>query len=659
MSSRRLGPETLRDPERASSLEWLVADGLGGYASSTVIGLNTRRYHGLLVAALDPPLGRMLLLSRLDEALEVGGRRIELGTRAYPGVLHPRGFEHAASFALDPLPSLTWEGEAWRLTKVVGRSRGETGTAVVYVYEGPEALLELRPFVAYREHHALQHENDALRRDVWRDGADIVMAPYEGCPRLHLRVARGSWESDGFWHRAFEYERERERGLEHREDLFTPGRFLVELRRESVVPVLAFAGSIPVNRDAVSIVSAERRRLREARGGSEGLLGALKQAADAFIVRRGRGRTVIAGYPWFEDRGRDSMIALPGLCLATGRFDDARAILAELARHVDHGMIPDRFPEGGGAPELGAGDASLWFVVAAERFVEATGDRAFVRKELRDAIHSILESYRHGTRLGIRMTPDGLIAQGDPRRPLTWMDARVGDRAVTPRRGLAVEIQALWYNALVFVAELLRDGGDTARAEEWAALAQRARDAVARTFWDEELGFLADVVDAGVRDMTLRPNQLYAIGLPHALLPRDKALRVLDAVRRHLLTPAGLRTLAPGEPGYRPRYEGGIGERDAAYHQGTVWPFLAGAYFEALIRVQGEDGKDEAREWLRAFAAHLDEAGLGYVSEVFDGDAPHRPGGAVAQAWSVAELLRISTRVAGRPASPRGRAAVP
>ena len=658
MSSLRLGPEALRDPERASRLEWLLADGLGGYASSTVLGLNTRRYHGLLVAALDPPVGRMVLLSKLDEALELGGRRFDLATNAYPGALHPRGFEHAVSFTLDPLPSLTWEGDGWQLTKMVGRAHGERGTAVVYAYEGPPALLELRPFLAYRDHHALQHENEALRRDVWRDGADVVMAPYEGCPPLRLRVTRGAWESDGYWYRAFEYQRERERGLDYREDLFTPGRFAVALRGEAVVTVLAWAGPIPVNRDAVAILSSERRRLREARGGSEGLVGSLKQAADAFIVARGDGRTVIAGYPWFEDWGRDTMIALPGLCLATGRYDEARAILAEHARHVDQGMIPNRFPDRGGAPEFNSVDASLWFVVAAERFVEATGDRDFVRTRLKDAIYAILESYRHGTRYGIRLTADGLITQGGPGLQLTWMDAKLGDRAVTPRRGMAVEVQALWYNALLFGAELARDCGEAARSSEWTSLALRARDGVLRLFWSEDLGYLADVVSAGARDLALRPNQLHAIGLPRALLPRDKALRVLDAVRRQLLTPAGLRSLAPDHPDYHPRYAGGVEERDAAYHQGSVWPFLAGVYFESLIRVQGEDGKDEARDWLRGFAAHLDEAGLGYVSEVFDGEAPHRPGGAVAQAWSVAELLRVSVRVAGRPASPRGRVAV-
>jgi predicted glycogen debranching enzyme len=652
----RFGAEVVQDPARAARLEWLLADGLGGYASSTVLGLNTRRYHGLLVAALEPPVGRMVLLSKLDEVLELRGRRIELATNAYPGgILQPAGFEHAVSFGLDPLPTLCWEGEDWRLTKVVSRAHGEAGTAVVYAYEGPAARLELRPLLAYRDHHALQHENDAVRGDVGRDGLDIVVAPYVGCPQLRLRVPRASWESDGLWYRAFDYAREMERGLDHLEDLWSPGRFSVALPGECLVPVLAWAGSIPVNSDAVAIVSAERRRLREARSGSEGVLGALKQAADAFPVPRGEGASVIAGYHWFEDWGRDSMISLPGLCLATGRFEEARRILAEYAKSVDQGMLPNRFPDRGGPPEFNSVDASLWFVVAVERFLEATGDRTFIRAHLEDAVFAILEAYRRGTRHDIHMTGEGLISQGEPGLQATWMDAKVGETVITPRRGLAIEIQALWYNALLLGAELLRERGDGSRSGEWSSLASRARDAAVRLFWSEERGYLADVVQGTTVDLSLRPNQLYAIGLPHALLPRDKAVRVLDAVRGQLLTPAGLRSLAPSDPGYRGRYTGGVLERDAAYHQGTVWPFLAGVYFEALIRVHGEDGKDEARDWLRAFAPHLDAAGLGYVSEVFDGDAPHHPGGTIAQAWSVAELLRIAARVAGRPSSPRAR----
>jgi predicted glycogen debranching enzyme len=288
-------------------------------------------------------------------------------------------------------------------------------------------------------------------------------------------------------------------------------------------------------------------------------------------------------------------------------------------------------------------------VLAVERYLEATRDLDFVKAELLPAVTAILDAYRRGTRHGIRMTADGLITQGEAGQQLTWMDAKVGSWVVTPRRGLAVEIQALWYNALLIGSELARVSGDSARATEWASLATQARTAFLRSFWSDDLGYLADVVSAGTRDLSLRPNQLYAIGLPHAVVPRDKAIKVLEAVKHSLLTPVGLRTLSPSDPAYQGRYEGDQKSRDGAYHQGTVWPYLMGIYFDALIRVHGEVGKRETWDWLRRFAQHLEQAGMGYVSEIFDGDPPHRPCGTIAQAWSVAELLRVASRLPARP----------
>jgi predicted glycogen debranching enzyme len=644
----RLEADVLRDLGQAEQREWVLADGLGGYASSTAIGLNTRRYHGLLVAARTPPVGRMALLSRLEETLVVGDERHELGTNAYPGgVVHPRGFERALSFELDPLPTLTFEVAGGRLSKTVARVHDEPGTAVVYLYQGPgPATLELRPLLAYRDHHAFQHENTAVRNETRRAGEDVVVDPYEGCPPLHLRLAGAEWRDEACWYRGFEYARERDRGLDFTEDLWSPGTTKVTLQPGKPWGIVAWAGPIPANRSAIEVIASERTRLRALAGGSEGLLGDLRRAAAAFVVKRGEsGRSVIAGYHWFADWGRDTMIALPGLCLSEGRPDVARTILTEFARYVDRGMIPNRFPDGGEAPEYNAVDASLWIVLTVHRVVEATGDHEFARQRLKDTVTPILDGYRAGTRHGIRMTSDGLITQGEPGVQLTWMDAKVGDWVVTPRRGYAVEIQALWYNALLIGADLAKEAGETQRATVWTELAAKVRDSFLRAFWSSRTGYLADVVAAGTKDMSLRPNQLYAIGLPHALLPRDKAVRVLDAVKQHLLTPVGLRTLAPSDPQYKGRYEGDVRTRDSAYHQGTAWPFLMGIYFDAAIRLNGEEGKTEARDWLTAFASHLNEAGLGTISEVFDGDAPHRPGGAVAQAWSVAELLRIARKL--------------
>jgi len=647
----KLGREVLGDLSLVSRREWILSDGLGGYASSTPVGLNTRRYHGLLVAAAQPPAGRMVLLSKLEETLQIGEARYDLSTNAYPGAVHPRGFELAESFSLDPLPLLVWQVGGARLARAVAQVHGRPATVVVFSYEGSQpAWLELRPLLAYRGHHSLQRENDAVRPDAERRGEDFVFEPYAGCPLLYLRMPGAEWEAAPDWFRRFQYERERERGLDHQEDLFGPGRLRRRLVPGETVVVLASMDPFPPAQDLIGLVAEERRRQRELADGT-GLLGDLRRAADLFVVRRGEtGRTVIAGYHWFADWGRDTMISLPGLCLATGRFEDARLILTEYAKHVDGGMIPNRFPDEGGEPEYNTVDAALWMVMAAARYLEATGDREFVRAKLGRAITAILDGYEAGARHGIRLTREGLITQGEPGLQLTWMDAKVDGRVITPRRGEPVEIQALWYNALLFGADLARDEAPR-RAEQWNLMAARTREAFLRAFWSEELGYLADVVSAGTRDLSVRPNQLFAIGLPHSLLPREKAVRVLEVVKRSLLTPAGLRTLSPADPAYHGRYAGGPAERDEAYHQGTVWPYLMGVYFDALIRVHGESGKDEARKWLDRFAPRMTEAGLGVVGEVFDGEAPHRAGGAIAQAWSVAELLRTAARLDAKAAA--------
>jgi predicted glycogen debranching enzyme len=640
----RLGPETLRELDLACSREWLLTDGLGGYASSTPVGLNTRRYHGLLVAAAQPPLGRMVLLSQLDEAVVVGGERQALSTRAHADAVDPRGFEAALAFGLDPLPTLTWQVEGGTLSRTVARVNGSPASALVYAYDGAgTATLELRPLIAYRDHHALQRENGSVNAESERDGRDVVLKPYPGCPELRLRVPEGEFIPDACWYRRFVYERERERGYDFEEDLFSHGRFVVRLYAGEVATLLAWAGPIPEGAEAMDLVDAERQRLRAA--GGEGLLGSLRRATDAFVVRRGVvGRGLIAGYPWLPERGRDAMIAIPGLCLARRRMREAREILSEYAGRLDAGLLPSHFPETGSV-EYESADAALWFVLAVQRYLEADADRAFARSALYGAVSAILDAYRRGTRYGIRMTPDGLLTQGAARKALTWMDARSGERCITPRAGEAVELQALWYNALLSGAGQARQASDSRRSGEWRRLARLAQGSFLARFWSEPLGHLADVVSDGVADFSLRPNQLFAIGLPHALLPREKAVRILEVVRGHLLTPLGLRTLAPGDPAYRGRCDGDSEARAEAFHQGTVWPWLMGVYFDALVRVHGDEGRSAAREWLRGFESHLEEAGLGYVSELFDGDAPHRAGGSIAQAWSVAELVRVAEAV--------------
>jgi predicted glycogen debranching enzyme len=355
---------------------------------------------------------------------------------------------------------------------------------------------------------------------------------------------------------------------------------------------------------------------------------ALLRAANQFIVDRGRDKTIIAGYHWFSDWGRDTMIALPGLTLATGRFEDARGILRAFAASVDRGMLPNRFPDAGETPEYNTVDATLWFFEAVRAYVAHTGDMDFVRAELLDVLGEIVAWHEAGTRYGIRVDDDGLLRAGEPGVQLTWMDSKIGDWVVTPRHGKPVEIQALWYNALRVMQDL------TGHAH-YAELANRARESFPRQFWNEAAGCLYDVVDGDCRDGSIRPNQIFAVSLFHSMLPAELASRVLDIVTRDLLTPYGLRSLAPSDPRYRGRYGGDPVSRDSAYHQGTVWPWLMGAYVSAHRRVYGH-----SPDWMEPFRRFIREEGGGQIPEVFDGDAPHRPGGCMAQAWSVAELLR-------------------
>jgi predicted glycogen debranching enzyme len=635
------------DLDTAASREWLEANGLGGWASGTVAGCHTRRYHGLLVAATRPPVGRMVLLSKLAETLVVGDDRHELDTNRYAGAVHPHGYESLVSFALDPMPTFVYEAGGVRLQKTVAAIHGENTTVVLYEVKsapGPVSL-ELRPLVAHRDYHALQHANDAIRfaNASFLDGV-FRAKPYDGAPELFLQVPGSSFTAKPDWYFRFEYALEMERGLDAHEDLFCYGAFRRELASGDRFGVIVSTGEV-AGRDPVALVAKERARravVADAVAAEDPALRELAAAADAFVVRRGEDlRTIIAGYPWFSDWGRDTMIALPGICLATGRYDDAKKILRAFARSVDEGMLPNRFPDAGDAPEYNTVDGTLWFFVAAHRYLEATGDEAFVLGELLPVFEDIVARHERGTRYGIKVDDDGLLRAGEPGVQLTWMDAKVGDWVVTPRYGKPVEIQALWYNALCVLADLRARAG---RAVEAASLLARAKQVKARfveTFWNAEASCLYDVVDGDRRDASVRPNQIFALSLPYTLLPKDKARAVLAVVEDKLLTPYGLRSLAPGDPAYRGRYEGGPAERDASYHQGTVWSWLLGPYAEALVKTSGVVARPKARKAIEGLLPHLQEAGLGTISEIFDGDAPHAPRGCPAQAWSVGEALRV------------------
>jgi predicted glycogen debranching enzyme len=645
MSSRSPESATVPGPDA----EWLEADGLGGFASSTVQGVRTRRYHALLLSAVSPPSDRFVLVNGFDAVVRTPAGSFALTSQRYaPDVLHPDGAGRIVSFESEPWPRWIFVLEdGTRLEQEIVAIHGTGVVMLTFRLAAPQggALLEVRPFLSGRDDHALQRENTAFRFGTEARGGRIVWRPYPGVPGI-IALTNGVYEHAPDWYRNFLYREEKARGLDCIEDLAAPGLLRFDLSRREAVILLGAEGQ------ADGVLAAEGEAEETARGLRAGerrrrarFPTRLDRAGDAYLVRRGEGKTIIAGYPWFADWGRDTFIALRGLCLATGRLQEAREILIAWSGLVSEGMIPNRLQDRGSTPEYNAVDASLWFVLAAHEYLEAMRTRrqrapSSDAARLRDAIEAILDGYTRGTRYGIRADEDGLLLAGVPGVQLTWMDAKVGDWIVTPRIGKPVEVQALWLNALALAAP---------GAPRFATLHERGRRSFAERFWNAQGGFLYDVVDpdgrAGSADASFRPNQIFAVGgLPRPLLEGERARRVVDAVEARLLTPLGLRSLAPGEPGYAPRYEGGVRERDGAFHQGTVWPWLMGPFVEAWVRVRGGTAaaRREARtRFLEPLLARLGTAGLGHLPEIADAEPPHTPRGCPFQAWSVGEALRL------------------
>jgi predicted glycogen debranching enzyme len=662
----RFDTEACRDLDNASTREWLETNGLGGFASSTINGLNTRRYHGLLVAATRPPVGRLVMLSKLEETLVIEGRRYELSTNRYPGAVHPQGYKFQTGFRLDPFPVFSYEVEGITIEKSLFMIQGENSTVIQYDFKDQgsrfkideddiadrrlptaDCFLELRPLIACRDYHSLKHESEALDDAVQIGEATAIVKPYADAPALYFSQEAYQIEvNSGMWFRNFEYTAERERGFDFTEDLFNPFTLKFDLSRRTRLGLIVSTerrdAKLIDDQRAKEIV--RRERIFAASSPDDELTRSLKFAADQFIVARGAEKTVIAGYHWFSDWGRDTMISLPGLTLATGRAEVARSILLEFAKHVDKGMLPNRFPDAGEQPEYNTVDATLWFFEAVRALISHTNDDGFVRANLYEVLADIIDWHVRGTRYNICVDEDGLLASGAEGVQLTWMDAKVGDRVVTPRRGKPVEIQALWYNALRVMEELAQKFGDDARQKLYDGMAARARASFNQKFWNAETECLYDVIDGEKLDASRRPNQIFAVSLAHTMLSAERARRVVEAVERDLLTPYGLRSLVPDDPQYIGRYAGDATSRDGAYHQGTVWAWLMGPFISAYLNVYGETvgAREKVTAWLAPFQKHLDEAGLNQVSEIFDGDPPHTPRGCIAQAWSVAELLRVA-----------------
>jgi predicted glycogen debranching enzyme len=643
-------------PDRSAGMkEWLESDGLGGFASGTVAGIRTRRYHGLLLAATTPPTGRMMLVNGFDARIETVSGPLPLNSQFYsPEVVHPDGAKRIEAFGADPWPRWRFRLEdGTRIEQEIFVRHGAPLVALSWRVadggvDGGLGVLKLcvRPFLSGRDYHSMHHENPAFRFDPERGEGRLVWRPYDGVPGI-VALTNGDYRHEPAWYRNFAYAEERERGLDSAEDLAAPGVLSWDLTRGEAV--LIFAADLNDGRCAAPKEAPAEKFLADLRSAElsrrKTFPSRLHRAADAYIVHRGAGKTIVAGYPWFTDWGRDTFIALRGLCIATGRLDDARAILLEWAGAVSAGMLPNRFPDRGEQPEFNSVDASLWYIVAVHDFLRAMKAARrklpeHEQKRLHAAIDQILQGHAVGTRYGIRLDSDGLLAAGEPGVQLTWMDAKVGDWVVTPRIGKPVEVQALWLNALKI---------GSAFNPRWKDVLAHGREAFHRRFWNDARGYLHDVVDpnhqSGTADATCRANQIFAVGgLPYQVLEGDKARRMVDAVEALLATSLGLRSLAQGEPGYASRYQGGVIQRDGAYHQGTVWPWLLGPFVEAWVRVRcgGVEARQQARaRFLNPLLRHLDEAGLGHISEIADADPPHTPRGCPFQAWSVGEALRL------------------
>lgn len=639
--------------------EWLETDGLGGFSSGTVRKARSRRYHALLNVALRPPTDRVVLVNGLETWVQTSNGQFPLSTQHYaPGVDHPAGEQFLVTFTTEPWPTWRWtlpDGVTIERQLFMPHGRPAVATSWRLIRGNQPVRLFARPLLSGRDHHHLHHENPDFRfATEFRDGG-VLWHPYASLPAIFCQH-NGAFRLEPLWYRQFLYVAERERGLDDIEDLASPGVLSWNLTAQQ--PAIAiFAAILDPGRSVAPLASSPDAELTFAawesaeRQRRDAFASPLERAADQYIVRRvgtattASGQSIIAGYPWFTDWGRDTFIAMRGLCLALGRFDVAEDILVAWSQHVSEGMIPNRFPDHAAEPEYNSVDASLWYVIVACEFLAAAAHAGYTieddrRQQLIEAVLAILAGYHQGTRYRIHCDTDGLLAAGEPGVQLTWMDAKVGDWVVTPRSGKPVELQALWLNALRLGAEF---------DPQWTSVLDRGYQSFAERFWNGDQGCLFDVIDIdhqrGVNDSSVRVNQVLAVGgLPFAVLKGARAAAVVRVAEERLWTPAGPRTLAPGSINYSPRYSGGVLQRDGAYHQGTVWPWWSGPFIEAWVRVRGDTAAAKAEAKTRFFdslTARLHVAGLGHLAEIADAEPPHTPRGCPFQAWSLGEYLRL------------------
>ncbi|WP_031495714.1 amylo-alpha-1,6-glucosidase [Bryobacter aggregatus] len=626
-----------QDLSQSSQLEWLDTNRMGAYAMGTVAGIRTRRYHGLLNSPRKPGSPTYVWLSCLEETLRMDGERYELAAQDYAGLVRPRGFELLGEFRLGPNPTWLYRiGEA-TLQKEVMLIDGMPAVLVRYCCS-EDADLEVRPFFAGRPHHELVQAATAGDWSIEHTWDQVRIHGRNGS--LHLRSDAREFQEDAHWYHRFQYAVELQRGLDHQEDLWTPGLLHFHLRADTwayFVCGLEDVGALDPLQVMRWVEAKENRFPTPASPAAK-----LSNAAEHFIFEQAGRRSVIAGFPWFTDWGRDTFIALPGLFLARGKIEAAAAVIDGFLTLRHEGLIPNRITDDGQTPEYNSVDATLWLYIAVWEWLQAGGNREVFQDRFYAPMRDMLLTMARGTIHSIACDPnDGLLTEGSADTQLTWMDARWNGIAITPRYGKAVEINALWYNALRLMTEWARERGEFTTEVRFGEMANRAISGFTRSFWNPSKACLYDVIRPDFADGRVRPNQLFALSLPFPLAIRSKAESILQVVDQQLLTPFGLRTLAPGEEDYEGRYEGGPESRDRAYHQGTVWPWLFGPYGRACLRVRRETGpeRERLRSLLQPLLQHMGRGCLGQLPEVFDGDAPHRPGGTPAQAWSVAEIL--------------------
>jgi len=624
--------ETCKDFAQASRLEWLQTNHTGAFAMGTVSGVNTRRYHGLLIASLNPPADRYSIFPRVEETVEFNGEQIALAAVQYPGVVAPAGYELLEKFSAWPYPSWRYRRGSLAVEKSVRLVDGEQ--TVVLAYSASQACtIRIRLFVSFRDYHSLGSENSSLNRQVAQEAGHLSIQPYQHLPPLHFHYEDADFHADGVWFKNHEYLRELERGMDFHEDLYSPGVLEFTLKPDEPIHLAATLES------KVPVLTAESKQFPDP----------IARALDQFRVMRADGRpSLVAGYPWFTDWSRDILISLPALMACGFEASETKAILEFLLAERKQGILPNRFSDSHSTPEYNTVDASLWFFVAANAYVAATDDKEFVQKTLFPAAMDIISWHIRGTFYGIHVDhSDRLLSAGEAGTQLTWMDAKVGDYVVTPRMGKPVEINALWFNALQISSRWAAMLGKSDIASQLAGEAEEVSLSFADKFWNAKRGCLYDVLTPEGPDASLRPNQLFALSLPYPLASRTQAQSIIHAVRETLLTPAGLRTLEPADPRYRPRYEGDVFSRDCAYHQGTVWPWLIGPFIEAYL--YAFDNSPEAKAECRIIADSILKLMAGYcvgsIGEIYDGDAPHSPGGCPAQLWSVAQTALALQRI--------------